>query len=410
MSETELPPHWRSAKDADGKEYYFNELTGETSWKVPGSEDAATKKPTTPSAVVAADASEFAPAAEAPIQIVPAKIGGGKRTGPAFGGVSGTLGDGVFPRILIIIFCSLVVLISSSAAVGRKDTANALAGVAVMNGAAEEFGVAVGTISLIFCCFIVLFAKYKPDKFSNWTLPKVKGEWSMLQCFTAFLVVWWGAGAAVLTFFSPFTSTSNAYFAVWAAFAASVLMCTSAFQRASSAFGRASSLREDANVKSLVGLALASAVVLFSCIEYVGLGDGKATFGLIVGCTSTLLATILYYLVDRKKAGIPLKKLFAALFVVLWIASAVVLTFDGPFGVTGNGYFATWLALIFAFSFAYQEFVGGELPLTSGLRSSFSFTPMDDGGSAHNAMGSGNGGGISTVSNVTDISPAGNAA
>jgi len=30
-----LPPNWRSARAADGKEYYFNELTGETSWTVP---------------------------------------------------------------------------------------------------------------------------------------------------------------------------------------------------------------------------------------------------------------------------------------------------------------------------------------------------------------------------------------
>lgn len=30
----ELPPNWRSARAADGKEYYFNELTGETSWTV----------------------------------------------------------------------------------------------------------------------------------------------------------------------------------------------------------------------------------------------------------------------------------------------------------------------------------------------------------------------------------------
>lgn len=32
--DTSLPPNWRSARAADGKEYYFNELTGETSWTV----------------------------------------------------------------------------------------------------------------------------------------------------------------------------------------------------------------------------------------------------------------------------------------------------------------------------------------------------------------------------------------
>ena len=52
-----LPPNWRSAKDADGKEYYFNELTGETSWKVPEADSVSETKPSTPSGVVAADAS-----------------------------------------------------------------------------------------------------------------------------------------------------------------------------------------------------------------------------------------------------------------------------------------------------------------------------------------------------------------
>ena len=36
MSDDEdLAPNWRAAKAADGKEYYFNEVTGETSWTKP---------------------------------------------------------------------------------------------------------------------------------------------------------------------------------------------------------------------------------------------------------------------------------------------------------------------------------------------------------------------------------------
>ena len=41
VSTPALPPNWRSAKAADGKEYYFNELTGETSWTFPSGNGAA---------------------------------------------------------------------------------------------------------------------------------------------------------------------------------------------------------------------------------------------------------------------------------------------------------------------------------------------------------------------------------
>ena len=34
VSTPALPPNWRSAKAADGKEYYYHE-NGETSWSVP---------------------------------------------------------------------------------------------------------------------------------------------------------------------------------------------------------------------------------------------------------------------------------------------------------------------------------------------------------------------------------------
>ena len=45
---------------------------------------------------------------------------------------------------------------------------------------------------------------------------------------------------------------------------------------------------------------------------------------------------------------------------------------------SSNGYFATWFATFCAFSFLYQEFVGGSMPLGSSLKRGFSFAPMLD--------------------------------
>ena len=58
--------------------------------------------------------------------------------------------------------------------------------------------------------------------FSNYEAPKVK--WSAQQLFAVVLALWWTPATFVLTFFAPFTNTSNAYFAIWAAMITTVLM------------------------------------------------------------------------------------------------------------------------------------------------------------------------------------------
>ena len=221
-------------------------LTGETSWKFP--EVIEVTRPsaaTSPSSIVASDAAEFAPSSEPPnssVVMAPPMYGngGGRRAAPSHSSLSLTLGEGVLPRVLIISFCSLVTLISSSVEAGRIDKINAAraaagtsagngtgSGVldsvnvgasvptAVLNGAAESFGIAVGSIGIAFSILLLAFAKRQPGTFANWTLPKVQGDLSILQLYSLFMVIWWAAGAAVLTFFSPFTATCNAYFAIW---------------------------------------------------------------------------------------------------------------------------------------------------------------------------------------------------
>ena len=145
----------------------------------------------------------------------PAYGNGGKHlSGWDQAGLAAVMGPGVLPRIMVIKFCSVVVLLQSSIYAGRT------AG----DGAAESYGISVGSISLAFCIFFTALAKYKPSTFANWVLPKVRGELSATQCFAIFLVAWWGPAAAVLTFFSPFTSTSNGFFATWTAVAMSIFL------------------------------------------------------------------------------------------------------------------------------------------------------------------------------------------
>ena len=185
----ELPPNWRSAKDSDGKEYYFNELTGETSWSFPEGDlkPPAVAAVQSPPVVMqmpmsAADSSEFAPAEEPPMVQPPNYGNGGKRAGfpgrgGGSGGLSATLGEGVLPRVAILMFCSVVVLFQSCISSGRVPED------AVAYGAAENYGISVGSIALGFCIGFLTLAKKKPDVFANWTLPKVRGDLSVSHLF-----------------------------------------------------------------------------------------------------------------------------------------------------------------------------------------------------------------------------------
>lgn len=372
-AEADLPLNWRAAKDSDGKEYYFNELTGETSWSWP---ESAEKKPVANSPPVAvisptmsSDASEFAPASEQPLPMAMAPHSGKRSEGGGSSPLNATLGAGALPRVLIVMFCSIVVLIQSAIVSGRT----------VGDGAAEAYGISVGSVSVAFSAIFLGVAKFKSVTFSTWVLPHVRGDLTVSQVFALFLVAWWTPAVAILTFFSPFTATSNAYFASWAAFITSLLMLATSFARVQNAMRTVKVIGEDSNVKALAGIVISSAVVLFASLQFLGTSSpGEATFGMIIGLTSLVISVVAYYMVQRKKLGPPAKKALGGFFVLIWFLAAFILTFDDPFDVTGNGYFGTWFATLCSVSFAYQEFFGGEIPLGANLRRSFAFSPMDE--------------------------------
>jgi len=47
-SEPKMPPHWRTAKDGDGKVYFYHAITRETQWDPPSLEDTSSKTMETP--------------------------------------------------------------------------------------------------------------------------------------------------------------------------------------------------------------------------------------------------------------------------------------------------------------------------------------------------------------------------
>ena len=53
--------------------------------------------------------------------------------------------------------------------------------------------------------------------------------------------------------------------------------------------------------------------------------------GLILSLLSVILSVLGYYLVDKKKLSVMLKKVWAITLVIIWVLALFVLTFDAPF-------------------------------------------------------------------------------
>lgn len=106
---------------------------------------------------------------------------------------------------------------------------------------------------------------------------------------------------------------------------------------------------------SVMGHLAASVVFLVSCIPEVNrLAKGSkvrnnAIYGLFLACFSTLCMLAIIYM-DKK--GKPLSQMInlvlMACLSILWLVAACLVTFDGPFTETSNGYFSAWAALITA--------------------------------------------------------------
>lgn len=290
-----LPPNWRSARAADGKEYYFNELTGETSWTVPTAPaamdeaEAATAPDEKPAAIVVSD--PWAEGASGDGEPKPSALADtGMRTEASrvqrtdsantedirVAGFTSNFYDALGPggfKLAVVLFSSVVVLIESAIlvdklkklAAGEDDAAPAPAEASVGSDGAvgletessrrlqaeadacnelalggfsantgnTNYGVAVGTVSTALSLLFMLLAKFKPELLGRFILPLPKnlGMLSAQQVFYGFLLLWWAAGTGVLTFHGPYRTTGNPYFACWAALLSSVLLCADAFTK-----------------------------------------------------------------------------------------------------------------------------------------------------------------------------------
>lgn len=202
------------------------------------------------------------------------------------------------------------------------------------------YALSVSVISLAACLAIQTGEFLKPGLLERVEKPVSLG-----------LFVWWVVGTGVITFRAPFPVVGNGYFSSWAG-----LIFTShwALSIDTTKFNELETGR-----KLLFGFIVASAVEMFACIPFLinNVYVGQSAWGLSAGVISLVICAALFKLHDDVDAK--LAKITAVVLFSIWAVVAGVCTFDGPFRLAGNGYFASWGGFLLS-TFYLQHIVARE--------------------------------------------------
>jgi len=101
----------------------------------------------------------------------------------------------------------------------------------------------------------------------------------------------------------------------------------------------------------LVGIVAASIILIIASIEWLRSAEG--IFALSLGGLSVAIVAVLVVMYDKLHKE--LLRGIAALLAVLWVFGAGILTFRGPFLMTGNGFFSSWLGLFCSLHYCSME-------------------------------------------------------
>ena len=217
-----------------------------------------------------------------------------------------------------------------------------------------RFALFIGVLGTVVGAVGFLLVKNRQDNF-NKTIIAIAGKTNITlgMCLAGTMLVFWAVAVGVLTFWSPYLGVGNGYFATWLG------AVSSAYALAVDPQAREKTVGAEAREKTVAAgpvfwLLLASVTVLLALLprafQYL---PWARALGFSTSAVS-LLITFMVLLIDRQTLKIELSELNrSGIFLwlaVLWTLTGLVLTYRGPFntGVTANGYFGSWLALLSA--------------------------------------------------------------
>jgi len=207
-----------------------------------------------------------------------------------------------------------------------------------------DYSLAAGVVSLAAVLSVVTLQRFSPPALQRQS--PIKYCSSSLQLIYACLILWWLLGAGFLTFRGPFTVASNGFFASWVGLLASCRL----FQLTASEGDAISTLSHASHSASAAAvLGICSIAVLLASLPSASSTEG--TWGIVCSVVSVVTVVACWVAITTRKA-----RRVASLFLLcLWLAGVGVLTFRGPFIAAGNGFFASWGALVCAIAFAFEE-------------------------------------------------------
>lgn len=246
--------------------------------------------------------------------------------------------------LLAIFVASLVVVLFEARAGFFQQLVNYCVAAAATAIALVPLTAASATLVLLAACRNLTLAQ------PLWTSSMSVGSWLALL-FT----LWWLGGVVFLTFYAPFTVTSNPYFGCWAALIASCHLLLQSSKRARDAMTTqhadpASSTNASSTNSTmtygglmatrgrrhpLLGLVLASAVLIGASIRHVSDGSGEAAYILGVSILAMLIVGVL--LLRPQWVAPRWRTVIALILLLMWVTLVWFATFVGPFVVTGNG-------------------------------------------------------------------------
>lgn len=362
ITDPKLKDGWRVAQAQDGKEYYYNENTGETSWDL----DAASAQD------VALDVDQDEP------QQSDGPTGAARNTPqprsiPAANNPAATSNtlpalQPYFSKLLVVFVCSFIVMLQAS--IKHAEAPSSELG----------YAVSVGVISLVGIGALLLVAHKSPEKIDTQV-----GRFKLMQVVSVFLFIWWFLATIILTFpRASFQGTTfNTYFALWSATLSTIVLCIDAFGSLGDTYrAYADKVTVDTRVRSFVTLFFCSLVLAVACIFYLAefrpviFGakpfEGHAAWGLTVGIITLLIAPIWYTAHKKEKLSIKMEKVLSVFVVLVWLVCTIVITFDGPFSSVSNGFFASWIGLATTASLCYKTFHEDDLNIMGSLKQSLS--------------------------------------